>query len=168
MHAMVAIGFSRPGLGDYRPGTGGNRPGLGDYRPGAVGPEMPARLVGNRQTRYERAWELTVRSQAVAEKARNLVALEAENSVIDFEAAGQTMAEAKIEVERANANYMTLREVAGDKVSKAADLRNMLEAYANLARAQGALNEAIYHRITALAAIERISAGGIRVNYPNR
>ena len=140
----------------------------GEYRPDAVGPEMPPRLVGNRSTRYERAWELALRSQAVLEKVQNLVTLEAENAFIEYEAAGLTMVEAKIEVQSADQNYKTLREVAGDQVSKAADLRNMLEAYASLAKAQAAQNEAVYHRITSLAAVERITAGGVKINYPHR
>jgi outer membrane protein TolC len=139
----------------------------GDYRPGAVGPEMPARLVGSRSTRYQRASELETRSQAVLEKTRNLVTLEAENAFVDYEAAVSTVAEAKIEVDRANQNYMILRPADG-QVSKAADLRNVLEAHGTLAKSQADLNEAVYHRITALAAIERITAGGIKVNYPNR
>jgi hypothetical protein len=96
------------------------------------------------------------------------VTLEGENAFIEYDAAGQTMVEAKTEVDRADQNYKTLREVAGDKVSKSADLRNMLEAYASLAKAQGALNEAVYHRLTSLAAVERITAGGVKINYPNR
>jgi outer membrane protein TolC len=139
----------------------------GDYRPGAIGPEMPARLVGSRSSRYQRAWELVTRSQAVLEKTRNLVTLEAENSYADYESAVSTVVEAKIEVDSANQNYMILRPADG-QVSKAADLRNVLEAHGTLAKSQGALNEAVYHRITALAAIERITAGGIKVNYPNR
>ena len=62
---------------------------------------------------------------------------------------------------------MILRPADG-QVSKAADLKNILEAHAAVAKSQGALNEAIYNRITALAAIERITAGGIKINYPQR
>lgn len=140
----------------------------GEYRPGAIGPEMPSELFGSRSTRYQRAWELTLRSQAVLEKTRNLVALEAENSFIDYEAAIQEMAEAKIEAEKADANLTFLLGVHGDKIETAATLQKMLEYKAILARAQAAMNEANYHQITALAALERITAGGIKVNYPDR
>lgn len=139
----------------------------GEYRPGAIGPEMPARLVGSRSSRYQKAWELLTRSQAVLEKTRNLVTLEAENAFIEYEAAGSTVAEARSELDSANQNYMILRPADG-QISKAADLKNVLEAHAAVARSQAALNEAVYHRITALAAIERITAGGIKVNYPQR
>jgi outer membrane protein TolC len=138
-----------------------------EYRPGVLGPEMPARLVGSRSTRYQKASELLTRSEAVLEKTRNLVTLEAENAFIEYEASEATMAEAKIEVERANQNYMILRPADG-QVSKAVDLRNVLEAHAALGKSQAALNEAVYHRITALASIERITAGGIKINYPQR
>ncbi|HMO37085.1 MAG TPA: TolC family protein, partial [Gemmatales bacterium] len=50
----------------------------GDYRPGPVGPEMPAFLVGSSSKRAERAQILFHRSLAVVDKARGLVALEAE------------------------------------------------------------------------------------------
>ncbi len=52
------------------------------YRPGPVGPEMPPNLVGSKHERQDEAEAYHARSAAVAEKARNLVALEAEDSYL--------------------------------------------------------------------------------------
>ena len=56
-----------------------------DYRPGPVGPDMPANLVGSRQERQDQAEAYHARSAAVAEKARNLVGLEAEDAYLRWE-----------------------------------------------------------------------------------
>jgi len=140
----------------------------GDYRPDAIGPEMPTMMVGNRQTRSERAWALATRSEAVLEKTKNLVALEAENAYIEYHYAGLSMEKAKKQADSANSNLMTLKEVAGDQVTTATALQQLLEAQEEAAKGQAAYNEAVYQRISALANIERITAGGIRVNYPGR
>jgi outer membrane protein TolC len=140
----------------------------GEYRPDAIGPEMPANMFGNRQTRTERAWALAARSQAVLEKTINLVTLEAENAFIDYHYAGLSMAEAKKQAEAGKANLAALKEVAGDKVSTAANLQSLLEAQGEAATGQAAYNDAVRQRIAALANIERITAGGVKINYPGR
>jgi hypothetical protein len=140
----------------------------GEYRPGAVGPEMPTLMVGNKHARSEKAWELAARSEAVLEKTRNLVTLEAANAWIVYYYAGQEMAESKIQADAGNKNLMLLKEVAGDKVSTAATLQQLLEAQEEAAKGQATYNEAVYQRISALANIERISAGGVKINYPGR
>jgi outer membrane protein TolC len=140
----------------------------GDYRPDALGPEMPTNMFGNRSSRTQRAWELAARSEAVLEKTRNLVTLEAENAFIDYFYAGQSMTEAQKQVEASNANLKALKEVAGDKISKAADLEALLEAQGAAATGLAAYNEAVHQRISALANLERITGGGIKINYPGR
>src|SRR5947207_8066335 len=56
-----------------------------DYKPGAIGPELPTLFVGPRSTRMQRASELSDRAGAVVDKARNLVALEAEDAFLLWE-----------------------------------------------------------------------------------
>jgi outer membrane protein TolC len=140
----------------------------GEYRPDAIGPEMPVTMFGDRAARSQKSWELVTRSQAVLEKTTNLVTLEAQDAWIEYFYAGASMAAAKKQAAAGSANLSTLREVAGDKVDKAATLQQLLEAQEEAAKGQAAFNEAVYHRISALANIERISAGGIKINYPGR
>ena len=51
----------------------------GEYRPGALAPEMPTHLAGSKSDRMQRARDLADRGQAVSDKVRNLVALEAQD-----------------------------------------------------------------------------------------
>lgn len=139
-----------------------------DYRPDAIGPEMPVELFGNRKTRSAKTWELVARSEAVLEKTRNLVALEAENSYIDYLYSGKSMEKAKKQADAGNKNLLILRDVAGDRVSTSATLTQLLEAQEDAAKGNAAYNEAVYRRIAALASIERITAGGIKVKYSGR
>ena len=53
-----------------------------EYRPGPVGPEMPANLIGSRHERQDQAEAYHARGEAVAEKTRNLIALEAEDAYL--------------------------------------------------------------------------------------
>jgi len=140
----------------------------GDYRPDAMGPEMPTHFFGDRKTRTQRAWELAARSRAVLQKTTDLVVLEADNALIDFNEAGKTMAIALRQANAGKNNVKRLQEVAGEKVSSAATLESLLEGQGTSARGQAAYNEAVYKRIVALANLERITAGGVKVNYPGR
>jgi hypothetical protein len=53
-------------------------------------------------------------------------------------------------------------------VNSSATLKELLESQEDAAKGSAAYNEAVYKRIAALANIERITAGGIKVNYPGR
>lgn len=149
-----------------RPIPSGNNEG--EYRPAAVGPEMPTLMVGDKHARSAKSWELVARSQAVLEKTRNLVTLEAANAWIEYFFAGQSMAESKIQSDAGKKNLELLKKVAGDQVSSAATLQQLLEAQEEAAKGQATYNEAVYQRISALANIERITGGGVKINYPGR
>ena len=129
-----------------------------EYRPGAVPPEMPATLVGNRASRMEHARALNARAGAVTEKTRNLVALEAEDAYYRWEEAAQKIAH--------------LRE-ASSKGSKLADatrkdytggqnvkVEDVLTNEVLSAQARSQYVEALYRQVLALAALERVTAGG--------
>ena len=51
----------------------------GEYRPGAIGPEMPSILAGSKSERMQQASAFSDRAQAVVQKTRNLITLEAED-----------------------------------------------------------------------------------------
>jgi outer membrane protein TolC len=140
----------------------------GEYRPDAIGPEMPVTLFGDRASRSQKSWELVARSQAVLEKTTNLVTLEAEDAWIEYYHAGLAMTAAKKQATAGQKNLEILRETFGDKIDKRATLQGFLEAQEEAAKGQAAFNEAVYHRISAMANIERITAGGIKMKYPGR
>jgi outer membrane protein TolC len=140
----------------------------GDYRPDALAPDMPVQLTGNRSTRTQRACAIAERSEAVCQKTRNLVTLEAEKAWDDYYYSGLSMTAAKEQAEAGNKNLVLLKPVVGDKVSSAATLQQLLEAEEEAAKGTAAYNEAVYQRIAALANIERITAGGFKINYPGR
>jgi outer membrane protein TolC len=129
----------------------------GDYRPGGIPPEMPTTLVGSRSARMERARSLTARAQAVAEKTRNLVALEAEDAYLKWEEAHDKTVPAREGAETASKLAQNLAQTYGAGSIKVEELLNF-QVLAVLSRAQ--LNEAIYQELLALAALERVTAGG--------
>jgi hypothetical protein len=140
----------------------------GDYRPDAVAPEMPTHMFGKREDRTAKARELAARSASVVQKTLNLVTLEAENAYIDFLYAGRTMAAAKEQRDAARKNFNDIVKVGGKTVDTAAKLTDELEAQAQKSLGEAALNEAVYKRIVALASIERITAGGMKIKFPGR
>ena len=140
----------------------------GDYRPDAIGPEMPVQMIGGHGIRSQKAWELAARSDAVLQKTKNLVTLEADTAWCDYHYAGLSMAKAKIQLQESKENLKDLKEAAGMVIDNRSKLEQVLMAQEETTKAQAALNEAIYQRISALANIERITAGGVRINYPGR
>lgn len=130
----------------------------GEYRPGAIPPEMPTLLAGCKSQRMERARSFSARAAAVADKTRNLIALDAEDAYLKWveasrkvpgarEAArlGHKLAEDRLSAYRGDANA-SIADVLNDRILGAQ------------ARAQ--LNEVLYQQILALAALERATAGG--------
>jgi outer membrane protein TolC len=137
----------------------------GEYRPDAFGPEYPALIVGSREARVYRAQLLAERADAVLEKTRNLVALEARNGHSRWVESSRKVKDLKPGVEAGDALSKSLKELIEGRKR---DLKMEVEAQGLSAEVSAAYNEALYHQIQALAAIERITAGGIRVNYPGR
>jgi outer membrane protein TolC len=133
----------------------------GEYRPGAIGLEMPPFLVGRKDDRVARAADLNQRAGAVVDKTVNLVALEAENYYLKW-------AEAKDRLEKLNAARPRAVEVA-DKIDVRlregnATANDYVQATTLLDQIRAQTNEALYLHSLALAALERITAGGFRIN----
>jgi outer membrane protein TolC len=129
----------------------------GEYRPGALPPEMPTLLVGTRPDRMLRAQSLHLRARAVADTARNLVALEAEDAFLRWEEATLQLVKAREAAETGDKMTESLSKdyTAGLRV-KVEDVVNG-RVIASQARAQ--YNEALYHQIVALADVERVTGG---------
>ena len=131
-----------------------------DYRPGPLAPEMPVTLPGSRAERQEQAEAYHARAGAVADKARNLVALQAEDAFLRWKqydaeqpkldsAARKLESNSKDLSQRFNpkkAGYPTLDELVGLGL-KATQIR--LDA-----------TQIKFHRLAALADLERVTGGG--------
>lgn len=135
-----------------------------NYKPGAIGPSMPQTLVGKRETRTATANIYADRAKAAAEQARSLVAVEADLGFNRWEQAVRNIAIYKRGSEDARRMIEMQRQAAGAESNRREELQN--EAAATQVYAK--LNEALYENIIALANLERITAGGIRINFPGR
>jgi outer membrane protein TolC len=128
-----------------------------DYRPGAVGLEMPTTLVGHRDARVARARDLAGRAQAVVAKAQNLVTLELEDAYLNFRGAARQVRQLQGAPALARSIYANTKErfdsgkATGEEIIRSGTLED---------QAQAQLNEALYNHALALAALERITAGG--------
>lgn len=135
-----------------------------DYRPGAIIPEMPVQLVGSKFDRVCRAMAFAQRAEAVYEKARNLIIVEAEGTYYDFELASEKLTLAKQQFEKSKKIQDLARAAA--ETSKAKD--QVLLAEVEASKAQSSYLQAVQEYLLALAALERATAGGIRPAFPGR
>lgn len=135
----------------------------GEYRPGAVGLQMPPVLVGARCDRVERARHLDDRAESVVEKTRNLILLETEEAFLRWQ-----------EGFRKTLHY---RKAADDGEAiadnyKSDYLKNGVGTYkdaldARILATQVRIQaiEAAYRYDLALAALQRITAGGFCAGF---
>jgi outer membrane protein TolC len=135
-----------------------------EYRPGGILPEMPPQLVGSKYDRVCRAMAFAQRAEAIYEKARNLIIVEAEGTFIDFELASKklTLAKQQFELSKKIQDYVGRNQ----DIVRAKD--QLLQAEVVAAKAQSDYLQAVQEYLLALAALERITAGGIRPAFPGR
>lgn len=134
-------------LGSYDP----------EYRPGAVGPEMPVMLFGTRDDRMSQAQALHVRAGFMAEKARNLIALEAEDAFHRWEQAAEQTASMRRAVDNGDKMADSLqKDFAANLKVKVEDL---MTAQVLAAQARSQFNEYLHAQLAALADLQRITAG---------
>lgn len=128
----------------------------GEYKPGPVGPEMPTFLVGSRSQRTERARILYERALAVSEKARGLVALEAEEGCARLNRASESIELQKIAATKSTALYKN-----AEKFFRQDQLKTdaLLTAYGLDVKNKSDLNEAYYQFGMTLAYLQRATAG---------
>jgi outer membrane protein TolC len=134
-----------------------------EYRPGGILPEMPTQLVGSKYDRVCRAMAFAQRAEAVYDKARNLIIAEAETTFFDFELASTKLTYAK--------QQFDLSKKIQDLAKANADLKakdQLVQAEVVAAKAQSDYLLAVYDYLLALAALERVTAGGIRPEFPGR
>jgi outer membrane protein TolC len=135
-----------------------------EYRPGGILPEMPPQLVGSKYDRVCRAMAFAQRAEAVYDKARNLIIVEAETTFLDFEEASVKLTYAKQRFELSKDIQQRARDAAD--TTKAKD--QLVQAEVIAAKAQSDYIQAVYNYLLALAALERVTAGGIRPEFPGR
>ena len=134
----------------------------GEYRPGAIGLEMPNMLFGKRQDRIARADAFSIRAGAVVDKAFNLVSLETDNGYLKYVEARDRM-EALLEAKKES---VILKDRVWKRFNEGqATGGEYILASTTVDTIQGQYNEQLYMHALALAALERITAGGYRI-YP--
>jgi len=133
-----------------------------EYRPGALAPEMPVNMVGSKCCRMERARDFAGRASALADKIHNLIVLEAEDAYYKWLEMGRKEA---VNREAAESGARLAKNTRADfraepgKEGKT-KIEDILTNEVIAAQARSAHNESLYHYILALAALERITAGG--------
>jgi hypothetical protein len=128
-----------------------------EFRPGGIPLAMPVALVGSRDGRTESARDYGTQAAAVAEKTRNLVALEAEEAYYVWE-----------EWSRKVVLYHDAEEI-GDRLTGSlrqefrGALKRVIEGVLPesllAAQARADYNEALFRQAIALAALERVTGG---------
>jgi len=144
--------------------TGSRDPGK-DYRPEPIAPEMPPQVVGSKDDRVARVLAYSHRADMVFEKARNLMILEAEKSFIDYEMASKQLSAHKMGFTAAKNAMDRIREGFSEPKAQK-DL--LLMAYGQSAESMAAYVESAFFYLQTLAALERVTAGGVRPAFPGR
>ncbi len=130
-----------------------------EYRPGAVGIEMPPYVVGHKPDRVKRVEQFNARAGAVVAKAQNLLTLEAEAFYYKWLEASQTIQIIKGNVELTK----NVLQAAEQKfVTTGTGVDELLRAFGLWDQARAELNHAYFDHAVALAALERVTAGGLR------
>jgi hypothetical protein len=137
-----------------------------DYRPEAIAPEMPTQLVGTKTDRVSRAMAYSQRADAVYEKAHNLITLEAETTFYNLELAAWRLEQAKVKFESGKWLANFVKENFAEAKAPEKDL--LLQTYVLASKAQSDYVEAVYQHLVALAALERVTAGGVQPPFPGR
>jgi outer membrane protein TolC len=127
----------------------------GEYKPGAMGAEMPASVAGSREARMEQVQAYSVRADAVVDKTRKLITLEAQDAF-------ESWLESERQVESSREAARLSKLLAERTRNNAQNIKkdDILQTDVLAGQAQAAYNEALYHQILALANMERITAGG--------
>jgi outer membrane protein TolC len=128
-----------------------------EYRPGAIGLEIPTTLVGKRPDRVAHAGDFEARAGAVVDKTRNLIVLEVEAAFWKWKESFNKVHSLRKALGLARSVAKTVKDrfdqgaVSGEELIRTRGLEDQTEAE---------LNEALYNHALALAAIERVTAGG--------
>jgi outer membrane protein TolC len=136
-----------------------------EYRPGGIIPEMPTQLVGSKYDRVARAMAFSQKADAVFESAQSLIILEAENAFFEFQLASEKLRLAKEKHDlAAELAKLARKNLPVAKTGK----EQFVQVEIVAAKAQSDYVEAVFQHLLSLAALERITAGGITPAFPGR
>jgi outer membrane protein TolC len=135
-----------------------------NYRPGAVAPEMPTQISGSRSARVEQAQAYSARAGAVADKTRGLIALEAEQAYYRWQEAANREKRYREAAERAEKQAKEVRERILGGI-RAGSIDNALYFQQLSSEMRVDANQARYQKLLALAALERVTAGGFNAGF---
>jgi outer membrane protein TolC len=141
----------------------------GQYRPSAIGIEMPTEMVGSRTARVQQAQAYHARASAVNDKTRGLVSLEAKITFLKWQETKNQVKDYSEARDKARQVYDTLRGDAGfdpkDKAGAKPFLEDLLTAAIQASQTEVQANQAQYLHLLSLAALERVTAGGINPGF---
>ncbi|HTK77185.1 MAG TPA: hypothetical protein VL371_18100 [Gemmataceae bacterium] len=129
----------------------------GDYRPGALGIEMPGLVAGNREARQETVQGYWARAEAVVEKTRGLIRLEAEDAFENWVEATRKVNQNR---EAAQEGRDLAKRTRANRDAAEIKPEDILQNDVIAGQAMGQYNQALFEQILALANLERITAGG--------
>jgi hypothetical protein len=139
------------------------------YRPGGISIEMPPMMTGHRSDRVEQATELSGRAEAVADRTRSLIALEAEDAFIRWQETGMEAHQLRLAAENADVYNQKLLERFDRHPEKAGisnpTIEDLVLAGAGVGSLRAQVNEARFNHLVALALLERVTAGGVCANF---
>jgi outer membrane protein TolC len=131
-----------------------------NYLPGGIVPEMPPMLPGGRAGRVEQAEAYHARTEAVVAKARNLIALQAEDAYLRWQEKAAARDQLRKALTAAQAFADELRETFSLEKASPPTLTDLLNANVTATRLQVDVNEAQYELLLNLSALERVTVGG--------
>ncbi|HEY7154421.1 MAG TPA: TolC family protein [Gemmataceae bacterium] len=136
-----------------------------EFRPGGIPLAMPTVLAGPRAARVESARELGDQAAAVAQKTRNLIALETDEAYFSWEEWSRK-AEIYREAEEVGRRLTRrLREEVRGTLKRV--IEGILPESLLAAQTRTDYNEALFRRAIALAALERVTGGAFCAGLAN-
>jgi hypothetical protein len=130
------------------------------YRPGAVPMAMPVTVGGRRSSRVQLVGQYADRNAAAADKARALIALQAEEAYLRWQ---QARTQLRLRREAQDIAAGMLDRLTADFNKGARIVIETLLANSFLAAlAEAEYNEVLFDKLVALLNLERVTAGGFR------
>jgi outer membrane protein TolC len=130
-----------------------------EYRPGALSLEMPPSLAGSRAGRIDQARALNARAQSVVDKTRDLITLETEDAYLKWLEASRKLVQFDDAADKATQLARSVRDDL-EKAASRTTPEQVLNAGVQATELRVRANEALYQYLLALAALERVTAGG--------
>jgi hypothetical protein len=123
---------------------------------------MPVVITGSQRERVEQARLYATRAAAMAQKTRNLIALEAEQACLRWVESSRRLEKAEKAAEQAFKLYREVRQ-AFDPRRDRITVKRLVETGFIQTQLAAQRNEARYQVLLALIAVERVTAAGVCV-----